>query len=80
MRKRNTCRNARLRKMPMFLAMALGGLYRYRCHHKDDSGRSFIYGVTIPKTIQGFWYCQSCDDKTKKVESTFIWKSSLAAA
>ena len=26
MRKRNTYRNARLRKMPMFLAMALGGL------------------------------------------------------
>lgn len=80
MRKRNSSRLVRLKKMPMFIAMALGGLYRYRCHHKDSSGKNFIYGVTVPKTIQGYWYCQSCDEKSNRIESRLVWKSSLVAA
>lgn len=80
MRRKRTGRMTRLKKMPMFIALSLGGLYRYCLCRHDDSGRNFIYGVTVPKTNQGFWYCQMCDDRTKKVESRFIWKTSFMAA
>lgn len=80
MKRKYPARMPRLKKMPMAIALALGGLYRYRLFRHDDSGRNFIYGVTIPKTIQGYWYCQRCDETTNRIEASFIWKSSVKAA